>query len=85
MTPGLLVVVNGAAGSAEDEPVEAALAVLRSGADVEVAATSSSDELDDVVRGLTDGVRSSSAATARCTPSPPRWTGPACSVPRRSA
>ena len=41
MTSGLLVVVNGAAGSAEDEPVEAALAVLRSGTDVEVAATAS--------------------------------------------
>ncbi len=51
-TAPLLVVVNGAAGSAEDEPVEAALAVLRRGTDVEVAATSSSDELDDVVRGL---------------------------------
>jgi diacylglycerol kinase family enzyme len=56
MNPGLLVVVNGAAGSADDEPVEAALAVLRGGADVEVAATSSSDELDDVVRSL-DGRR----------------------------
>ena len=56
MSSGLLVVVNGAAGSAEDEPVEAALAVLRSGTDVEVAATSSSHELDDVVRGL-DGRR----------------------------
>ena len=55
-TTPLLVVVNGAAGSAEDEPVEAALSVLRSGADVEVAATSSSDELDDVVRSL-DGRR----------------------------
>jgi diacylglycerol kinase family enzyme len=56
MTAPLLVVVNGAAGSAEDGPVEAALSVLRAGTDVEVAATSSSDELDDVVRGL-DGRR----------------------------
>jgi len=56
MTAPLLVVVNGAAGSAEDGPVEAALAVLRAGTDVEVAATSSSDDLDDVVRGL-DGRR----------------------------
>ncbi len=56
MTAPLLVVVNGAAGSAEDEPVEAALTVLRSATDVEVAATSSSDELDDVVRAL-DGRR----------------------------
>jgi diacylglycerol kinase family enzyme len=56
MTAPLLVVVNGAAGSAQDEPVEAALSVLRGAADVEVAATASSDELDDVVRGL-DGRR----------------------------
>jgi diacylglycerol kinase family enzyme len=56
MTAPLLVVVNGAAGSADDEPVDAALGVLRAGTDVEVAATSSSDELDDVVRGL-DGRR----------------------------
>jgi diacylglycerol kinase family enzyme len=56
VTPGLLVVVNGAAGSAQDEPVEAALSVLRAGTDVEVAATSSADELDDVVRAL-DGRR----------------------------
>ena len=52
MNPGLLVVVNGAAGSAQDEPVEAALAVLRAGADVEVAATASADDLDDVVARL---------------------------------
>ena len=56
MTAPLLVVVNGAAGSADDGPVEAALSVLRSGTDVEVAATASSDELDDVVRSL-DGRR----------------------------
>lgn len=56
MTPPLLVVVNGAAGSADDEPVRAALSALRSGTDVQVAATSSADELDDVVRGL-DGRR----------------------------
>jgi diacylglycerol kinase family enzyme len=56
MTAPLLVVVNGAAGSADDGPVEAALSVLRGGTDVEVAATSSSDELDDVVDRL-DGRR----------------------------
>jgi diacylglycerol kinase family enzyme len=55
-TAPLLVVVNGAAGSAADEPVEAALAVLRAGADVEVAATASADDLDDVVSRL-DGRR----------------------------
>jgi diacylglycerol kinase family enzyme len=56
LTAPLLVVVKGAAGSADDGPVEAALSVLRSGTDVEVAATASSDELDDVVRSL-DGRR----------------------------
>jgi diacylglycerol kinase family enzyme len=52
VTQGLLVVVNGAAGSAEDEPVDAALTALRAGADVEVAATASADDLDDVVSRL---------------------------------
>lgn len=52
MKPALVVVVNGAAGSAQDEPVEAALAVLRAGADVEVVATESADDLDDVVARL---------------------------------
>ncbi len=52
MTPRLLVVVNAAAGSADDEPVEAALAVLRSGAEVTVAATRSAEDLDEVVAGL---------------------------------
>ena len=56
MNLGLLVVINGAAGSVEDEPVEAALAVLRAGADVEVAATASADDLDEVVARL-DGRR----------------------------
>ncbi len=55
-TATLLVVVNGAAGSAADEPVDAALAVLRAGAEVEVAATASADDLDDVVSRL-DGRR----------------------------
>ncbi len=55
-TAPLLVVVNGAAGSAADEPVDAALAVLRAGAEVEVAATASADDLDDVVSRL-DGRR----------------------------
>ena len=56
MKPGLLVVINGAAGSAQDDPVEAALSVLRAGADVEVAATASAEDLDDVVARL-DGRR----------------------------
>ena len=56
MIPGLLVIINGAAGSAEDDPVAAAVAVLRAGADVEVAPTASPDELDDVVARL-DGRR----------------------------
>lgn len=56
MKPALLVVINGAAGSAQDDPVEAALSVLRAGADVEVAATASADDLDDVVSRL-DGRR----------------------------
>jgi diacylglycerol kinase family enzyme len=45
----LLVVVNGAAGTAEDDAVQAALARLRTGADVVVAATTGAAELDDVV------------------------------------
>jgi diacylglycerol kinase family enzyme len=48
----LLVVVNGAAGSADDGPVQAALAVLRSDADVEVASTASAEDLDEVVGDL---------------------------------
>jgi diacylglycerol kinase family enzyme len=48
----LLVVVNGAAGSADDGPVQAALTVLRSGADIDVASTASAEDLDDVVAGL---------------------------------
>jgi hypothetical protein len=53
VNPALLVVVNGAAGSAEDEPVDAALTALRAGADVEVAATASADDLDEVVAEVT--------------------------------
>ena len=52
MTPRLLVVVNAAAGSADDEPVAAALGVLRSGADVAVAGTASAEDLDDLIAGL---------------------------------
>jgi diacylglycerol kinase family enzyme len=55
-TPRLLVVVNGAAGSAGDGEVEAALRTLRTGADVEVAATGTAAELDAVVAGR-DGRR----------------------------
>jgi diacylglycerol kinase family enzyme len=52
----LLVVVNAAAGSVDDGPVDAALTVLRSAADVEVAATASAADLDDVVAAM-DGQR----------------------------
>lgn len=52
----LLVVVNRSAGSAGDDAVEAAVATLRAGADVEVAATGSADELDDALAGR-DGRR----------------------------
>lgn len=50
-TPPLLLITNGDAGTADQEAVEAALAVLRApaGADVEVRATSSPDELADVL------------------------------------
>ena len=45
----LLLVVNRAAGSAGDDAVEAAVRVLRGGADVEVVATGSAAELDAAV------------------------------------
>ncbi|WP_369130810.1 diacylglycerol kinase family protein, partial [Modestobacter roseus] len=41
----LLVVVNGAAGTTDDDSVQTVLTALRSGADVTVAATASADEL----------------------------------------
>jgi diacylglycerol kinase family enzyme len=50
----LLVVVNRAAGTTDDEPLEAALTVLRSGADVTVAATEDADELRRAVTGRQD-------------------------------
>jgi diacylglycerol kinase family enzyme len=50
----LLVAVNRAAGTADDDSVEAALAELRRGADVTVAATSDDTELVDAVAGLGD-------------------------------
>ena len=46
---GILVVVNRAAGTADDDAVGAALAVLRAGADVTVAATAGLDDLLDAV------------------------------------
>jgi diacylglycerol kinase family enzyme len=46
----LLVVVNGAAGSTDDESVDTVLAALLAGADVDVAATADHDELLEVVR-----------------------------------
>ena len=45
----LLLVVNRAAGSAGDDALEAAVRVLRAGADVEVVATGSAAELDAAV------------------------------------
>lgn len=45
----ILVIANGDAGTADDEKLSAALAVLRAEASVEIAATSSSGELDGVL------------------------------------
>src|SRR6478735_12832688 len=45
----LLVITNSDAGTADEENLEAALDVLRAGASVEVAATSSPGELDSVL------------------------------------
>lgn len=47
-----LLITNSAAGSAEDDAVEAARAVLASAGAVEVAATESPEELDDVLAAL---------------------------------
>jgi diacylglycerol kinase family enzyme len=47
----LLVVLNRDAGTADDDAVEAALAQLRTGADVAVAATADEAELDAAIRG----------------------------------
>ena len=52
--PRLLVVVNRAAGTTDDESLEAALTVLRSGADVTVAATADADDLRRAVTGRQD-------------------------------
>ncbi len=48
----ILLVTNAAAGTNEQGPVDSALEVLRKGAEVEVAATSSPEELDEVFAGL---------------------------------
>ncbi|WP_307855966.1 diacylglycerol/lipid kinase family protein [Nocardioides faecalis] len=48
-TPSLLLITNAEAGTADVEAVDTALAVLGAIADVEVAATSSPDELDTVL------------------------------------
>jgi len=48
-TTPLLLITNGDAGTADQEAVEAAVAVLREQAEVEVRATSGPDELDDVL------------------------------------
>jgi diacylglycerol kinase family enzyme len=50
----LLVVVNRAAGTTDDESLQAALTVLRSGADVTVAATADADALRRAVTGRGD-------------------------------
>jgi diacylglycerol kinase family enzyme len=50
----LLLVVNRAAGTAEDDAVQAALTELRTGADVAVAATADAPELDEVVAARGD-------------------------------
>lgn len=51
MSRRLLVVVNAAAGTADDEAVQAALDVLRGAADVHLVATGSVDELDAALAG----------------------------------
>ena len=48
----MLVITNSGAGTADDESLDAALEVLRSEGEVEVAATSSLDELDEVLTML---------------------------------
>lgn len=48
----ILVVTNAAAGTNEQQAVDAALDVLRTDAEVEVAETSTPDELDEVITGL---------------------------------
>ena len=50
----LLVVVNGAAGTTDDDSVRAVLTVLRSGADVTVATTADADELRRTVTARGD-------------------------------
>jgi diacylglycerol kinase family enzyme len=50
----LLVVVNRAAGSTDDDSLQAALTVLRSGADVTVAATADADDLRRAVTARGD-------------------------------
>jgi diacylglycerol kinase family enzyme len=48
----ILLVTNAAAGTNEQEAVDAVVAVLREGAEVEVAATGTPEELDDVLSRL---------------------------------
>ena len=50
----LLVVVNRAAGTTDDDTLQAALSVLRSGADVTVAATADAEDLRRAVTGRGD-------------------------------
>jgi diacylglycerol kinase family enzyme len=55
--PPLLVITNADAGTADEAALDAALAVLRPAAEVEVAATSSPDELDSVLADASAGCR----------------------------
>lgn len=48
----MLVITNSGAGTADQEALDAALAVLREAGEVEVAATSSPEELEEVLRGV---------------------------------
>lgn len=54
MATRLLLITNSDAGTADREAVDAALAVLREGAEVEVVATSSEEELDGVLAAAGD-------------------------------
>lgn len=54
MATRLLLITNSDAGTADQEAVDAALAVLREGADVEVRGTSSPEELADVLAAAGD-------------------------------
>ncbi|WP_237111638.1 YegS/Rv2252/BmrU family lipid kinase [Nocardioides sp. WS12] len=54
MSDSIVVITNADAGTADDEALESALEVLRRSFEVDVHATSSPDELDEVLDGLGD-------------------------------